>query len=232
MKKTNLVAIDPATPVRECRKCGEIKPATADFFHTYRTSADNKSLRRTCKECRRKQSGKNYKTRRPRINDNSPEGMKICRACYEPKPHDQFGNYTRNADGLQSYCKSCKRALSNEAQKRIRETDWARRILQYVRTAYAGAKRRKKVLEWEPTDITTEFLWSLLKEQGGKCYWTGVTLSLEEMGKPWSVSLDRIDCDRGYLQGNVALVCKATNLARNDSSPDDMRTFIELIKRS
>lgn len=166
------------------------------------------------------------------VEERLADTHKRCADCRVRKPKSEFGRYVRNVDGLQSYCKPCKSARTNKTQKRIRETDWARRILQYVRTAYAGAKRRKKVLEWEPADITAEFLWSLLKEQGGKCYWTGGALSLEEMGKPWSISLDRIDCDRGYLQDNVALVCKAANLARNDSSPDDMHTFVELIKRS
>lgn len=102
----------------------------------------------------------------------------------------------------------------------------------YVRNAYAGAKRRKKVLSWEPRDLDKEFLFSLLAEQQGRCFWTGVTMSLEEMGKPWSISLDRMDCDRGYVRDNVVLVCMSANLARNDSSPDDIRAFIEMIRRS
>jgi hypothetical protein len=72
----------------------------------------------------------------------------------------------------------------------------------------------------------------LYADQSGCCGWTGVALSLEEMGKPWSVSLDRLDCDRGYVKGNVMLTCRAANLARNNSTPAEMEAFVKMIKEA
>lgn len=157
---------------------------------------------------------------------------KVCRSCQTEKVSAEFRKEPRNTDGLSSYCKSCNSKWSNAYNKRQVRSNWASRILHYIRVAYSGAKRRKKVLSWEPYDIDRAFLFELLARQQGRCFWTGVEFSLEEMGKPWSVSLDRLDCDRGYTKDNVVLVCMSANLARNDSSPDDMRAFIEMIRRS
>jgi hypothetical protein len=157
---------------------------------------------------------------------------KVCRSCKEKKPASEFRQYLRNADGLASYCKACNSKDSNAYNKRQVRSNWASRLLHYVRVAYSGAKRRKKVSLWEPYDIDRAFLFELLARQQGRCFWTNVEMSLEEMGKPWSISLDRVDCDRGYTRDNVVLVCMSANLARNDSSPDDIRAFIEMIRRS
>lgn len=157
---------------------------------------------------------------------------KVCSECKTAKPASDFNRYPRNADGLMSRCKACGSKRTNAYNQQYIRLNWANRLLIYVRNAYAGAKRRKKVLDWAPHDLDREFLFELLKRQQGRCYWTGVAMALEEMGKPWSISLDRVDCDRGYTRDNVVLVCMSANLARNDSSPDDIRAFIEMIRRS
>lgn len=155
---------------------------------------------------------------------------KLCVVCERYLLKSEFRSESRNRDGHHSYCNECGSARSNRYnQKRIRES-WVERLMAYVRTAYAS-KRRIKVQTWEPTDLDVEFLWLLLKQQEGRCHWTGIELSLT-MGNILSVSLDRLDCSRGYRRDNVVLCCKAANLARSDSSPEEMRTFIEMIRRS
>lgn len=56
------------------------------------------------------------------------------------------------------------------------------------------------------------------------CAATGLSLSLERDGStranPWAPSIDRIDCSKGYVPGNVRIVCCAFNLMRNEWSDD------------
>lgn len=58
------------------------------------------------------------------------------------------------------------------------------------------------------------------------CAATGLPLSLDHPGggskrNPWAPSVDRIDCSRGYLPGNVRVVCWAFNTMRSDF-PDEV----------
>lgn len=155
---------------------------------------------------------------------------KECRACCRVLPAAEFSPFLRNRDGLHAYCKPCNSDRVNAYNKRRLSGDWAERLLSYVRSAYAN-KKRVKVRTWSASDITKDFLWELLRAQSGRCHWTGIALSLDS-GKPWSISLDRLNCGGGYTRDNVVLCCKAANLARSDSSPDEMRAFIEMIRRS
>lgn len=42
------------------------------------------------------------------------EGDKMCRVCLGFKPWSQFSRVAKNADGLHSYCKQCRRDAANK----------------------------------------------------------------------------------------------------------------------
>lgn len=69
--------------------------------------------------------------------------------------------------------------------------------------------------------ITPEFVTSLYLSQRGKCAVSGITFRLDELkagvphSRAFAPSLDRIDNDLGYTQGNVRLVCRIANFAMN-----------------
>jgi hypothetical protein len=48
-----------------------------------------------------------------------PEGMKRCNKCKEIKPTTDFGPRAKNADGLQSVCRACKRQACAESKHRL-----------------------------------------------------------------------------------------------------------------
>jgi len=92
------------------------------------------------------------------------------------------------------------------------------------------AKARKRALERCPTPnaITTAQLYQLWEQQQGRCPLTGYRLTWAG-GKitETSLSLDRIDHNRGYCLGNVRLVCYAVNAFRGRMSD---RQMIEMAK--
>jgi len=72
---------------------------------------------------------------------------------------------------------------------------------------------RKKI----PFDMTAEELVEQLRQSGGRCTMTGIPLETKRGDKfwknPWIPSLDRIDAEKGYVSGNVRVVCWAANVA-------------------
>jgi hypothetical protein len=57
------------------------------------------------------------------------------------------------------------------------------------------------------------------------CSATGLPLTWERDGdsyrRPWAPSIDRINCSKGYVPGNVRVVCSAFNTMRNEF-PDEV----------
>ena len=77
-------------------------------------------------------------------------------------------------------------------------------------------------------DIAIELLRSLWEEQQGHCAVSGLAFTDEThkaafVKTPFAPSLDRIDSSRGYLKGNVRLVCMAANFALNQWGDDILR---------
>lgn len=93
---------------------------------------------------------------------------------------------------------------------------------------------RKSGLEF---DLSLDWVAELFEKQGGKCAVTGIPFSIERNApglrfqQPFNPSLDRVDCDRGYVPDNVRLVCVMVNLALNrfgDDAFDRMcRAYVE-----
>lgn len=103
----------------------------------------------------------------------------------------------------------------------------------HVNKARIRSKKRK-----ETTDITPEYLKQIWDNQNGICPYTGIKMELSRTTKdkdikktPIKASLDRIDPDKGYIQGNVEFVCYCINVAKNDFSKEQMLNFISKIKK-
>lgn len=82
-----------------------------------------------------------------------------------------------------------------------------------------------------PSDLSLGYLLRLWKRQRGLCPFTGWDLKLPTSTQGWdekhpaNASLDRIDCRRGYVKGNVRFVSIMANLARQDFTDDQLREF-------
>jgi ribosomal protein L32 len=89
--------------LRECRKCGKVKPV--DQFY---------SGRRSCKTCniaealarRAKKLGPNNTLAR-RVIEPIESGFKRCSKCAENKPLDRFYRDAAGTDGRRPKCKAC-----------------------------------------------------------------------------------------------------------------------------
>lgn len=69
-------------------------------------------------------------------------------------------------------------------------------------------------------DVTIDYLWKLFLEQKQICAITGDYLKTIK-----EASLDRIDSQRGYVEGNVQWVTKQANLSKHTMTMDELYCF-------
>lgn len=188
------------TPSKVCYACGQERPLTE--FHRHRGRKDGHTD--SCKPCRGRIVGLYSKT----------EGAKAARA----KFWENYKNRPDKKEKLQDYHRDYQRNMSEEQKQGRTETGRRRqrsspRYVLYT-MLYSASKRR-------PTEniATVEDLTVLYENQGGRCAVSGVKLTWASGngGKksPTSISLDRIDNDRGYEIENLRLVCWQVNVFKN-----------------
>lgn len=76
-------------------------------------------------------------------------------------------------------------------------------------------------------DLTFNNVQSLLLED--KCYFTGMTLTDEE-GKYNQRSIDRLDNNKGYVNGNVVVCARGFNVKKGNLTPHEIKLLYDKIK--
>jgi hypothetical protein len=99
-------------------------------------------------------------------------------------------------------------------------------------TYFSEIRCRSKRLGIE-FNVTIEYLWDLFLIQDKKCALTGLPLRFETQrrrknpGMEQTASLDRIDSDKGYIEGNIQWVHKDVNIMKNQYPQE---RFIEICR--
>jgi len=83
-----------------------------------------------------------------------------------------------------------------------------------------GGISRGLTWDLEPQDIL-----DMYQEQEQKCALTGWPIKWSDKGLTASVSIDRIDSSEGYIKGNVQLLHKDVNMAKQQYSQE---YFVEM----
>lgn len=81
--------------------------------------------------------------------------------------------------------------------------------------------------------INVKFIKELLIKQNNKCYWFNTILeidSIEGSRNPAKLTIDRLDCSKGYSKDNVVLTCYAANCGRGDCPIETWEIIINNIK--
>lgn len=112
----------------------------------------------------------------------------------------------------QRYYRENKQKLLEKHQERNKRTPRYSLI-----SILALARKRAEVT------IDQDYLLELYDRQQGLCALSGIKLTLAT-GKmsPTSLSVDRIDNSKGYIPGNVRLVCVAINAFKSTMSDEEM----------
>lgn len=160
------------------------------------------------------------------------DGTKPCSKCGSFLPVSAFYTTGKKVDGspkFNSWCKSCSKEkmasyhrrtygpekLSFSSEKRTRNV---RAYMQYLL-----AKARKRNV----CEVTVGFLERLWSDQRGMCAMTGwnMTMTLGRGRCETNASIDRINSNLGYIEGNVQLVCRCVNVAKSDMSVEFFKSM-------
>lgn len=213
--------------MQKCSCCGKEFPKNQrKYWRKYANSINGSAFHQTCRECEDKQ----------KIEENKKDGLYKCFVCNKWLPAENFSYAGTEKsgtlkyiyrDGLRPICKSCKL----EKSKRFRKTyDDETKLYKLLQERWLGARERsfKKNLEF---NITKEYLKQLWDSQSGLCAISGIPMTFElDNGRTFkNVSLDRINPNKGYIIGNVQLVCMAVNQMKSDLSLAELYMFCNAI---
>ena len=160
---------------------------------------------------------------------------KVCTTCNIWKPFNKFNNNKNHKDKLRYECKSCVKKYSDNVC----------RFKRWYTNKKANAKLRGIEFTIEPTDIPgvkireiktyfkTVPSWEATKYPK-VCFKWGIKLnwSMNGVSQYNSPSLDRIDPTKGYVKGNVRLVCNSYNTAKCNCPPNEWDVLEKTIARN
>jgi len=137
-------------------------------------------------------------------------------------------NQAHLLDGNSTKCRKC----SSEAISGEKSVHWkghGELSATFITITKAGARERG--LPWR---VSAEYLYDLYVKQERRCALSGIKISLKRTRNPGTrsypqtASIDRIDSDGGYIEGNVQWVHKDVNLMKNKF---DQGYFVSMCKR-
>ena len=135
--------------------------------------------------------------------------MKLCKICKTEKSLLEF---------------PIDRALCNIC---FRQHEWNRRAKNSLKGIWQAAKRRaaKNGIEFSITEQDIADVWR------DTCPIFGITLKRnQERAKDNSPSLDRINNDKGYVPGNIAIVSQKFNTMKRELTPTVLRLMLQYIE--
>jgi hypothetical protein len=141
-----------------------------------------------------------------------------CACCGKTKPLEDYvfskktGRYSRR-------CAECGPPPNN---KGTRHSGWRSLIGSRLHQAKCNSKGKE-------FSIDKDYLLGLYEKQGGLCAITQVEMTYTKNTRDRNASIDRIDCNVGYVPENIRLVCSAVNIMRNRLEDEELLFWAEAI---
>lgn len=162
------------------------------------------------------------------------EQLKTCRTCKIEKPISKFNKDKTKKYGVGGECKPCASNTTHEYYLKHKDTikkqvsiyrksyvpRHSRLIDSRLRNLCTSARNRKN----KEFNITETDLFDLWGKQEGLCAYTKLPMTATS-NQHSTVSLDRIDSSKGYIVGNIQLVCASINRMKQEFTED---VFVQL----
>jgi hypothetical protein len=144
--------------------------------------------------------------------------VKTCRVCGTSKPCSDFYKKKNN-------CKKC--AIDRSARNSISYVPlYERDIISRFKNLCTKAKGRTKEFS-----LVDQDLFDLWGKQNGQCAYTKLPL-LAAANQFNTMSLDRVDSSKGYVVGNIQLVCAAINKMKQEYTEEVFLLFCLLVTQN
>lgn len=132
---------------------------------------------------------------------------------------------------LKGHSKSCGCSWHNKNKDNFNWKGYGDIPLDFFNSIKRGAESRK--LEF---NITIEYLWSILEKQKHRCALSGIKLMFsttrKNKNKIRTMSVDRIDSSKGYVEGNIQWVHKTINIMKNKLSDEEFIMFCKNVSEN
>lgn len=187
-----------------------------------------------CKSCHNAYERARYsRTNNPRSTEPKICTNKTCPKAGQLQPASCFASHKTMSGGLQSVCKTCSKAHVYACITKS--------VHAFIRNLFNISKTRAKKHD-TPFDRTLEVedWFAIYDAQGGKCALSGIEMTFTydknhpttiagAKGKKWpyNISPDQIDAGKGYVRGNVQLVCSAVNVMKSELPTE---IFLQIVR--
>jgi|GEM_PF-7028395 len=132
---------------------------------------------------------------------------------------------------LEAFERSQKATTGNREWEKVVAT-WRYDSQSWLNRTYRHIRSKTKKRNW-PENMSLLELEALTIMSDGRCAITGIDFSLNadsaSRRNPFCISLDRVDCSKGYVAGNVRVVCLIVNISLNNWGEDAVRTMARAI---
>ena len=146
----------------------------------------------------------------------------ICDMCHEVLPVYCFKQDKNHKHGINiKRCTKCSHQLS---------CPWKRRWQKMVERT---KKRNKKGRCHDEVEYSPDELREMYYVQGKRCYISGNIMAEEYCtGNPYSASVERLDNNKGYVKGNVVIICQYLQISKGDYLPDEIKSWFNYDRSS
>ena len=174
---------------------------------------------------------------------------KTCTTCKSIKPLDNFPippkdsiSFSNSSKQHSNICKDCHAIRAREFRKKNKNYIGTGKISKYtieerrivsaigLRINQCKVNFKKRNPEGEFT-LDRDSMYELFKKQDGLCALSGKTLEIKKK-TPHSLSIDKIDCTKGYTLDNVQWVTWAVNRAKGDLTQEQLLEMCRAITRT
>jgi len=139
--------------------------------------------------------------------------MKICNKCNLSKQISEFGRHKKQPDGVRTVCKECRK---QESFLHYKDIDKQKHLLNAIK---ARAKNQGLSFNLQYDDLTPPKV----------CPVFNVEISRikphSNNSKRFSISIDRIIPEKGYVKDNIQIISQLANVMKHDASIDELKMF-------
>lgn len=131
------------------------------------------------------------------------------------------------------YTKSCGCIKKRERAKGKNNYQWSG--FEEISGTYWNSIKNSAKIRNINFDITIEYAWNLYIQQNKKCNYTNLDICFAKSKKKMSLataSLDRIDNNKGYIEGNIQWIHKDINWMKRNFSEDVFINYCKLIVKN
>jgi len=195
--------------MKHCNKCNTTKQLT-EFF---KDKNKDQGVGSTCKQCL--QSVRQSEEWKAKRRDSRPKvtNQKECLWC-----NNIFQVPNQRGQRDRKFCCEC---------EQLHKNIFGDKISVIVGSSVSTARMRAKEQNL-PFDITTEYIYNITPKNG-LCPVLEVPMRINTR---YTLTIDKIVPEQGYVNGNVQIISLKANQMKNDATPAELLKFTQFILRN